>query len=283
MSSLTETEQDFIERVWHEGKRFYRDLPWRNIDDAYAVLVSEVMLQQTQVSRVLKYWDRWLRIFPTVDALASAETSLVLEMWQGLGYNRRALALKRCAEICSTQYGGALPCTYDELLALPGIGKATAAGIMAFAYNKPAMYLETNVRSVFIHEFYPDEEGVSDKQLEELVRKTCSSENVRAWYYALLDYGSHLKSIYKNPSRRSKHHVRQSTFEGSRRQKRAEVLRVVLAETSISFDELHAAMNDFEKQHNRAEMGTSLLRSILSDLSSEGFLVYQDNERIFLP
>lgn len=283
MNSLSEAEKTFVERTWSEGKRLYRDLPWRYIDDAYAVLVSEVMLQQTQVSRVLKYWDRWLRVFPTIDALASAEISLVLEMWQGLGYNRRALALKRCAEICSAQYGGNLPQTYDELLSLPGVGKATAAGVMAFAYNEPAIYLETNVRSVFIHEFYPDEQGVSDKQLEELVRKTCPSENVRAWYYALLDYGSYLKSMYGNPSRRSKHHVRQSAFEGSRRQKRAEVVRIVLAETSLSFDELHAHMNAFEYEHKRPEMDADLLKSILSDLSREGFLVYQDDTRIFLP
>ena len=92
------TERAFISKIWDEGKRLYRVLPWRGISDPYAVLVSEVMLQQTQVARVEKYWDRFLKLFPTLDALASAETSLVLEAWQGLGYNRRALALKRCAE-----------------------------------------------------------------------------------------------------------------------------------------------------------------------------------------
>ena len=209
---ITDKEKQFVAKVWEEGKRLYRDLPWRGIDDPYAVLVSEVMLQQTQVSRVEKYWERFLHLFPTIDALASADTALVLEMWQGLGYNRRALALKRCAEICSKEHGGLLPSTYDELLRLPGIGKATAGGIMAFAYQKPTLYLETNVRTVFLHELFPYEENVSDKQLEPLVERTCSLDNPRGWYYALLDYGAYLKSVLPNPSRRSKHHVKQSKF-----------------------------------------------------------------------
>lgn len=179
----------FVRKVWSEGRKHHRDLAWRYIDDAYAVLVSEIMLQQTQVSRVEKYWPRFLKTFPTLDALASADTSLVLEHWQGLGYNRRALALKRTAEECALRFEGELPRTYDELLKLPGIGPATAGGVMAFAYQKPALYLETNVRTVFLHELFPEEVGVSDKTLEPLVLETCSKEDPRGWYYALLDYG----------------------------------------------------------------------------------------------
>ena len=149
---LSLEERALVAKVWSEGARLYRDLPWRNVEDPYAVMVSEIMLQQTQVARVEKYWKRFMALFPTLDALASAETSLVLEMWQGLGYNRRALALKRTAEICSREFNGTLPESQEELLSLPGIGKATAGGIMAFAYQKPSMYLETNVRTVFIHE-----------------------------------------------------------------------------------------------------------------------------------
>ena len=218
----------FVRKVWSEGKKHHRDFAWRYIGDAYAVLVSEIMLQQTQVSRVEKYWPRFLKTFPTLDALASADTSLVLEHWQGLGYNRRALALKRTAEECALRFEGELPRTYDELLKLPGIGPATAGGVMAFAYQKPALYLETNVRTVFLHELFPHEEGVSDKTLEPLVLETCSKEDPRGWYYALLDYGAYLKSIMPNPSRRSKHHSKQPAFEGSKRQKRAELVRIVL-------------------------------------------------------
>lgn len=264
-------EDQFIAKVWEEGARLYRDLPWRGIDDPYAVLVSEVMLQQTQVSRVEKYWDRFLKLFPTLDALASAETSLVLEAWQGLGYNRRALALKRCAEQCAEQYRGVLPDAYDELLVLPGIGKATAGGVLAFAYQKPVLYLETNVRTVFLHEFFPHEEEVSDRRIEPLVEQTCSKEDPRGWYYALLDYGAYLKSVLPNPSRRSRHHVIQSKFEGSRRQKRAEIVRLVLAQREVLFSEVVQALTEFEVKQKRAEPDAQLVRSILDDLVKEGF------------
>ena len=143
-------------RCAERGAELYRDLPWRNIDDPYGVLVSEVMLQQTQVARVMRYWERWMGLFPTVDALAAADTATVLDAWQGLGYNRRALALKRACEQCSAENGGHLPRTVDELVKLPGIGPATAAGVVAFAYDEPAVYIETNVRSVFLHELFPE-------------------------------------------------------------------------------------------------------------------------------
>lgn len=268
---LSPAEQALVSKVWEEGGRRYRDLPWRGIDDPYAVLLSEIMLQQTQVARVEKYWQRFLSLFPTLDALASAETSLVLEMWQGLGYNRRALALKRTAEICSAEHGGMLPETLDGLLALPGIGKATAGGVMAFAYQKPAVYLETNVRTVFIHELFPDAEKVSDGQIEIPVQRTCSVDDPRGWYYALLDYGNYLKATLPNPSRRSAHHAKQSKFEGSRRQKRAELVRFVLAQREASFDDLLAALTLFEKGQGREAPDAALVRSIADDLAQEGF------------
>lgn len=266
----------FVRKVRSEGKKHHRDLVWRYIDDAYAVLVSEIMLQQTQVSRVEKYWPRFLKTFPTLDALASADTSLVLEHWQGLGYNRRALALKRTAEECALRFEGELPRTYDELLKLPGIGPATAGGVMAFAYQKPALYLETNVRTVFLHELFPHEEGVSDKTLEPLVLETCSKEDPRGWYYALLDYGAYLKSIMPNPSRRSKHHSKQSTFEGSKRQKRAELVRIVLGTPGISTAEAKRALDEFEHEKGRGETDQALFDALVTDLSSEGFFTFNE-------
>lgn len=264
----------FVRRVWSEGKKHHRDLAWRYIDDAYAVLVSEIMLQQTQVARVEKYWPRFLKTFPTLDALASADTSLALEHWQGLGYNRRALALKRTAEECALRFEGELPRTYDDLLKLPGIGPATAGGVMAFAYQEPALYLETNVRTVFLHELFPHEEGVSDKTLEPLVLETCSKEDPRGWYYALLDYGAYLKSILPNPSRRSKHHSKQSAFEGSKRQKRAELVRIVLGAPGISTEEAKRALDEFEQEKGRSEITEDLFQSLITDLSSEGFFAF---------
>lgn len=261
----------FVERVWAEGGSRYRELPWRNIDDAYSVLVSEVMLQQTQVVRVLKHWDRFLGVFPTIDALASADTALVLEQWQGLGYNRRALALKRAAEQCAGRYAGELPPTFDELVELPGIGQATAAGVMAFAHNKPSVYIETNVRTVFIHELFPDAETVSDRELKPLVEATCPPDRPRAWYYALLDWGAHLKQTTVNPSRRSAHYAKQSAFEGSRRQKRAEMLRCVLADPGMAPDDLLAHLEEFEREAGRGGMDRAEFESILADMVGEGF------------
>ncbi len=270
---LTKEEAALVSKVWEEGRRRYRDLPWRNTRDPYAIMLSEIMLQQTQVARVQKYWARFLDLFPTIDALASAETPLVLEMWQGLGYNRRALALKRCAEVCSRDYGGILPRSREELVALPGIGPATAGGILAFAYNEPGVYLETNVRTVFLHELFPDRDQVPDKEIAPHVERTCSLDDPRGWYYALLDYGNFLKSTLPNPSRRSKHHSRQSTFEGSRRQKRAELVRVLLAQRDVSLDDLQAALTEFEAAHGRQEPELALTCSIAEDLVKEGFFV----------
>ncbi|MDR0513921.1 MAG: adenine glycosylase [Coriobacteriaceae bacterium] len=263
--------ESFIARVWESGRRYHRDLPWRDIDDPYAVLVSEVMLQQTQVSRVMGYWAPFLAAFPTLDALAAADAAVVLERWQGLGYNRRALSLKRTAETCSREQGGVLPTSYEGLLALPGIGSATAAGVCAFAYRKPSVYLETNVRAVFIHEFFPEAAQVSDKQIHPLVESTCSQQDPRGWYYALLDYGAFLKQQAANPSRRSVHYTRQSPFQGSRRQKRALLLRQVLAHPGISGDKLKACLDDFEKAAGRCPCDQVLCDEILEGLCKEGF------------
>lgn len=272
--------EEFVSLVRREGERLYRALPWRNIDNPYHVLVSEVMLQQTQVGRVEKYWTRFIGLFPSLDALASAETSLVLEQWQGLGYNRRALALKKTAEICSASYDGELPQTLDKLLAMPGIGQATAAGVMSFAYNEPSVYLETNVRTVFIHEFFSDCESVSDSQIVPLVEATCPQSNPRAWYYALLDYGSFLKREFANPSRKSAHHSRQSKFEGSRRQKRAEMLRVVLAEPGIRTANLYDRLDEFERESGREPEERDVLEQVLSDLLKEGFF-RQEGDKLY--
>lgn len=276
--SLALGKHDFCQLVWHKGEELYRDLPWRNTCDAYEVLVSEVMLQQTQVARVLERWQRFLRKFPTVDALAAASTADVVGEWQGMGYNRRALALKRCADECAARYGGRIPRDYDALLALPGIGPATAAGVRAFAYNAPGVYLETNVRTVFLHELFPGQSCVSDKLIAPLVQECCPETNVRGWYYALLDYGAHLKKTQVNPSRRSKEYVRQSAFEGSRRQKRAEIVRLVLSEPGVPAAEVFQALNAFEREHGREAVERDCFEELLVSLQKEGFFTCEPGE-----
>lgn len=276
------TRDEFVECVWRYGRELYRDLPWRNVNDAYAVLVSEVMLQQTQVSRVMKYWQRWLDLFPSVDALASADTAAVLEAWQGLGYNRRALALKRACEQCSALRAGELPREVDELMALPGIGPATAAGVVAFAFNKPAVYVETNVRSVFLHELFPESEGVSDKAITPFVADTCPQDDPRAWYYALLDYGAHLKAQGLNPSRRSAHYARQSAFVGSHRQKRSFLLKQVLAAPEgVERTALALALNEEEVAAHRPELDEAAFDDLVNELLAEGF--FREEDGVLLP
>lgn len=271
----------FVRRMLEVGDALYRDLPWRHVDDPYAVLVSEIMLQQTQVARVGRFWERFLTAFPTVDALAAAAVPDVLELWQGLGYNRRALALKRTADACAAEGEGRLPATYEGLLALPGIGPATAAGVMAFAHQVPGVYVETNVRAVFLHELFPDRDGVADRELAPAVAAAAfhpaAAADPRRWYYGLLDYGAHLKASGVNPTRRSAAYSRQSAFEGSRRQKRAWIVRRVLAapdgvEAAAVLAELEAA----EAAAGRPAVGEVLFASIVDDLATEGFFRRKD-------
>ena len=262
---------EFQAWVREAGQALYRDLPWRNTRDAYAIWISEAMLQQTQVTRVLSRWERFLRHFPTVDALASASSADVVEEWQGLGYNRRALALKRAADICSAEYAGCMPEGVDKLVKLPGIGDATAAGITAFSRDVPCLYLETNVRAVFIHCFFRDVERVTDKELRPLVERACPAEGVRSWYYALLDVGARLKKDHKNPTRRAAAYTRQSKFEGSRRQKRAWLVREVMAAPGLSSAELLHRLNVEERKSGRDGVEGDEFESIMADLAREGF------------
>jgi A/G-specific adenine glycosylase len=194
------------------------------------------MLQQTQVSRVVPKYSAFLTAFPDVGALAVASLEDVLRVWAGLGYNRRARSLKRAAEIVVEQYDGTVPDTVEGLTALPGIGYATAAQILAFAFNVGVPFIETNIRSVYLHEFFGDAEDVPDSAIIPLVEATLDRERPCEWYWALMDYGAYLKSSLPNPSRRSRHHSAQGRFEGSNRQLRGRLLAALLGIRESSSD-----------------------------------------------
>jgi A/G-specific adenine glycosylase len=239
-----------------------RPMPWRDTDDPYAILVSEIMLQQTQVERVKAKYAEFLGAFPTIASLASAPLEAVLQVWQGLGYNRRAIALRRCAGEIVRRYSGQFPNTADQLESLPGIGPYTARALAAFAFGIAEPLIETNIRTVFINYFFHGCEKVSDREIMPLIAVTLDRQNPREWYYALMDFGVHLKQLHPNPGRRSRHHLKQSRFEGSNRQLRSRMLRALMALQGSSAAELAAQL---DAKINAVEKN-------LADMEREGFL-----------
>jgi len=231
----------FQEIVWEYYRAHQRkNLPWRqNIDDinfGYRVLVSEMMLQQTQVNRVIDKFNQWMEVFPTISSLANASFDEVLSAWSGLGYNRRAKYLQESAILLLNEFDGHIPREVSKLVALPGIGQATAAAIVVYAFNLPLVFIETNIRAVFIHHFFRYTTQVSDAQLVPLIEQSMDRVNPREWYWALMDYGSFLKQSVGNISKNSMHYTKQSKFEGSARQLRGSVLKLLLVKESTLRD-----------------------------------------------
>lgn len=224
-----EKKKEFKRRVYAAFKSHGRHFPWRNKGTTpYHILVSEIMLQQTQVFRVLPKYRAFLREFPSVRALALAPFPAVLRAWHGLGYNRRAKNLHDTARMIVTSFAGRVPRDPETLEKAPGIGPYTARAIAAFAYNTPTVFIETNIRSVFLHHFFPGRENVRDENILPLIEETLDQKNPRAWYTALMDYGAFLKGTYPNPERQSAHYLRQSQFAGSHRQIRGKILSLLL-------------------------------------------------------
>jgi A/G-specific adenine glycosylase len=202
-----------------------RILPWRETIKPYWVLLSEIMLQQTQVPRVMVKFAEFTERFPGFEELANATPAEVLATWQGLGYNRRGLFLHKAAQMIVGEYGGKVLKSVELVDSLPGIGQATAAAIVTYTYNIPTVFIETNVRRVFLHHFFSDKTDVADAELLPIVEAAVDKENPRDWYYALMDYGTYLAKTVENPNRKSKHYSVQSKFEGSNRQVRGALLR----------------------------------------------------------
>ena len=228
---------EFVSCIYNFFDSNYRNLPWRNTSNAYYVLVSEIMLQQTQVSRVIDKYKEFIKIFPTVHALADADLYDVLSAWQGLGYNRRAKYLWECAQAIVFQYNGLIPHDIMELQKLPGLGKATAASVAIFAYNIPALYIETNVRTVYIYSFLYDTAKVSDSAIASLLQHTMDRLNPRKFYNALMDCGTFIKQHY-NASRHSEQYTIQSAFNSSLRKVRGQIIRYLVDKKKAHKDEL---------------------------------------------
>lgn len=265
---MTKEERALVKAVWsYYGSHARHELPWRKTTSAYKIAVSELMLQQTQVSRVIPKYQAFIKQFPSSKKLAEAQLSEVLLLWQGLGYNRRAKYLKLAAETVESDYHGTWPNKYQTLLRLPGIGPYTAGAIMAFAYNQPIAILETNIRTVFIHHLYPGVVGITDTVLLKHVAATLDSDKPRDWYAALMDYGSHLKSTVGNVSRQSSQYKKQTTFKTSNRYVRGTILKLV-SQTPVTFSTLKKALPDFTD---------SVIRQQTAVLRSEGLLGKQGN------
>lgn len=236
-------EKLFITQFQHKIHTFYtacqRSFPWRYVNDPYLIVVSEIMLQQTQTFRVEPKYTVFIERFPSFDALANATQKEIFAYWQGLGYNRRALYLQQIAQWVMTNHNGTLPQDPLILETQKGIGHATARSICTFAFNIPTVFIETNIRSVFLHEFFNGQTNVHDKQLLPLIEQTVNAQDPRSWYYALMDYGVFLKATIPNPNIHSAHHSKQTKFEGSTRQIRGAILRLLLNQQYSQNDLLH--------------------------------------------
>ncbi|MBY0310333.1 A/G-specific adenine glycosylase [Patescibacteria group bacterium] len=273
--SMTEAEAHFASVVWkYYAEKGRHDLPWRKSHHPYHVLVSEMMLQQTQVERVIPKYQTFLKTFPTVKALAEAPLADVLTLWQGLGYNRRAGYLHKAAQAIVSDHKGRFPKDRAALLSLPGVGSYTASALMAFAYNAPVVLIETNVRTVFIYHFFNNRSGIKDASILKLVERTLPSQRSRDWYAALMDYGTYLKRTVGNLNAKSSSYKKQTRFVGSARQVRGAIMRTLVK------DKRALSLLDFEKR--LTDLDITKIRAQLQSLVKES-LVVCTRDRYHLP
>lgn len=259
----------FQSRIYRYYKKHGRKFPWRETDNPYYILVSEFMLQQTQTKRVLTKYEQFIDRFPEISVLAESSLKEVVKEWQGLGYNRRALYLHKTAQKVVNEYNGCIPDDINILKTFPGIGDATSAAIAAFAFEKPVVLIETNIRAVYIYFFFTG--TVKDADIRPVVAQTIDCENPREWYYALMDYGVMLKKRVKNPGRRSAHYTKQKPFEGSNRQIRGKILKW-LSTDSYNKNELIS----------KIDADSERVLTILNQLEKEGFIVRDTEDTVYI-
>ncbi len=267
MSSKEELSvHDFQTIIRDYYSHYGRSFPWRETRDPYHILVSEIMLQQTQTDRVVPRYTAWLELFPDISRLARAPFAEVLAAWVGLGYNRRAKYLHETAQIITDEYTGVFPQDPGMLQTMPGIGHYTANAVTTFAFNRPNIFIETNIRSVFLFFFFPEASGVRDRDILQKIGDTIDPEDPRSWYYGLMDYGADLKKKIPNPNRQGAGYSKQSRFEGSARQARGAVLRYLAAIEKGTVQSIAHHENMDEKR----------IRDVLPGLVRDGMVCERD-------
>lgn len=266
-SEVKKAFQDFIYSFYNRKKR---NFPFRENVTPYKVVVSEIMLQQTQANRVAEKFLEFIKKFPDFKSLAEASVEEVLSAWQGLGYNRRAIALKKIGECIMSEFNGDVPKDLKTLISLPQIGHNTASSILCFSYNIPTYFIETNIRRVYLYFFFPGRSQIDDKEIMEIVKISVDEDNPRDWYYALMDFGTMLKKTHPELNKKSAHYRKQSKFDGSTRQVRGKVLKLLL-EKPISTKEIIDKLNYEEKK----------VLEILNTLKEEGF-IQEEHDKFFI-
>ena len=228
---------------WHNNEPRYPQKLNRNLTP-YHILVSEIMLQQTQIPRVLEKFPQFIEAFPNWETLARTDTQKLFKIWQGMGYWRRAKYLRECAGAVENVYGGTLPKEPEALMTLPGIGHYTAHAVTCFAYQNPKAFIDTNIRRVFINAFFADKQNVTDKEILPIAQNAVWTPNPREWHYALMDYGSLVLGNTRSLNKQSRHYARQSKFEGSFRSYRAEVIRYLTQNKKASQKAIHTHLSN---------------------------------------
>lgn len=257
-----EVIRTFQNIIYSYFNQYGRDFPFRNEINPYNVVISEIMLQQTQTNRVVEKFQQFIQKFPDFQSLANAPLNEVLKVWQGLGYNRRAVALKKIAERVVNEFDGILPADIDILKSFPQIGHNTASSIVAFAFNMPTFFIEVNIRRVYIYYFFPGKSSIKDSAIVPIVRRTLDSSNVRKWYYALMDFGVMLKKTHPELNKRSAHYRKQAKFKGSNREVRGKILKLLIASSSLTEVEIFKEL----------KINSKKLKEILNLLIKEGFI-----------
>ena len=244
---------------YHEHQR---DLPWRQTRNPYYIFISEVMSQQTQITRVVPKYETWIETLPTITSLANAPVAQVLQLWSGLGYNRRALNLKKAAEIIDRDFDGKFPQKEEQLLSLPGVGQYTARAILCFAFDQQVAVVDTNVRKVIVTQFLKEESLDNPKTIQAIAEQLVPKRQAYEWNQALMDYaGTVLKKEKISIPKQSK-------FIGSHRYYRGQILKVLLAKKQVSIKDIGVLI---KKDYTISEK--EWLEKLLDELIEEGFII----------